>query len=306
MPATNFLSVDIVSDVVCPWCIIGYKQLQRAVDMMGDRIEIGVRWHPFQLAPNLPPEGQDMRDYVRERYGATPEQSRGNRARLVEIGTSLGIAFTFGDDSRIYNTHRAHELLVWAGEEGAQTALKMALFEAYFTRGENVSETDVLLNAAECAGLDRDAARAVLEDGRYADSVDAEVAHWQDQNVTGVPAFIVNGKFMVPGAQDAETWVRLIERVLQKEAARQTSAPFLEGAKQGLCLQNWRMARWGYSRIALAPSMFRSVPLVKLESSQERKMIAFATSSGVPTRPIGCAEAIAISISSTVAPPALR
>ncbi len=219
MSAPVALSIDIVSDVVCPWCIIGYRQLQRAVGMMGDRVEIGVRWHPFQLAPLLPPEGQDMRDYVRERYGATPEQSRANRARLIELGASLGIDFAFGDDSRIYNTHRAHELLTWAGEAGGQTALKLALFEAYFTRQENVSDTDVLLGAVERAGLDAQAARAVLEDGRYAAAVDAEIAHWQDQNITGVPAFIVGGKYMVPGAQDADTWVRLIERVMAKEAA---------------------------------------------------------------------------------------
>lgn len=219
MSAPFALSIDIVSDVVCPWCIIGYRQLQRAVGMMGNRVEIGVRWHPFQLAPYLPPEGQDMREYVRERYGATPEQSRANRARLGELGDSLGIAFNFGDDSRIYNTHRAHELLSWAGEAGGQTALKLALFEAYFTRQENVWDTAVLLAAVERAGLDPDAARAVLEDGRYAAAVDAEIAHWQDQNITGVPAFIAGGKYMIPGAQDADTWVRLIERVMAKEAA---------------------------------------------------------------------------------------
>jgi predicted DsbA family dithiol-disulfide isomerase len=219
MSAPHALSIDIVSDVVCPWCIIGYKQLQRAVGMMGDRVEIGVRWHPFQLAPYLPPEGQNMRDYVRERYGATPEQSQSNRARLVDLGTSLGIDFAFGEDSRIYNTHRAHELLSWAGEAGGQTALKLALFEAYFTRGENVSDTGVLLDTVERAELDREAAQKVLADGRYAATVDAEIAHWQDQNITGVPAFIVGGKYMIPGAQDADTWVRLLERVMTKEAA---------------------------------------------------------------------------------------
>jgi predicted DsbA family dithiol-disulfide isomerase len=213
------ITIDIVSDVVCPWCVIGYRQLERAVGMMADRVDVGVQWHPFQLAPTLPPEGQTTRDYVRERYGATPEQSRENRDRITSLGASLGIDFRFDDDSRIYNTHRAHQLLAWAGEVGGQTALKLALFEAYFTARQNVSDTEVLLVVAEAIGLDPDTARTVLEDGRYAATVDAEIAHWQDQNITGVPAFIVNSGYMVPGAQDSETWVRVLERVIEKERA---------------------------------------------------------------------------------------
>jgi predicted DsbA family dithiol-disulfide isomerase len=213
------IMIDIVSDVVCPWCIIGYRQLERAVGMIGGRADVVVRWHPFQLAPYLPPEGQATRDYMRERYGASPEQSHGNRARLIAVGETLGIDFHFGEESRIYNSHRAHELLAWAGENGGQTALKLALFDAYFTREENISDASVLIAAVERAGLDPEAARAVLDDGRYAATVDAEIAHWQDQNITGVPAFIINNKHMVPGAQDAETWVRLLDRVMEKAAA---------------------------------------------------------------------------------------
>jgi predicted DsbA family dithiol-disulfide isomerase len=213
------IMIDIVSDVVCPWCIIGYRQLERAVGMIGGQADVVVRWHPFQLAPYLPPEGQATRDYMRERYGASPEQSQGNRARLIAVGETLGIDFHFGEESRIYNSHRAHELLAWAGENGGQTALKLALFDAYFTREENISDASVLIAAVERAGLDPEAARAVLDDGRYAATVDAEIAHWQDQNITGVPAFIINNKHMVPGAQDAETWVRLLDRVMEKAAA---------------------------------------------------------------------------------------
>jgi predicted DsbA family dithiol-disulfide isomerase len=213
------ITIDIVSDVVCPWCVIGYRQLERAVGMMADKVDVGVRWHPFQLAPTLPPEGQTTRDYARERYGATPEQSRENRDRITSLGASLGIDFRFDDDSRIYNTHKAHQLLAWAGEVGGQTALKLALFETYFTAQLNVSDTEVLLAAAKTAGQDPDAARTVLDDRRYAAKVDAEIAYWQDQNITGVPAFIVKSGYMVPGAQDAETWVRVLERVIEKEAA---------------------------------------------------------------------------------------
>ena len=212
------IHIDIVSDVVCPWCIIGYRELERAVGMLGERVEVGVRWHPFQLAPSLPSEGQASRDYMRERYGASPEQSRGNRARLVERGAALGIDFRFSEEGRIYNTLKAHQLLYWAGEAGGQTPLKLALFDAYFTREENIADTEILLAAVARVGLDVEEARAVLAEDRYADAVRKEVEYWQDQNVTGVPAFVINGKYMIPGAQDAETFARVLERVLLKEA----------------------------------------------------------------------------------------
>jgi predicted DsbA family dithiol-disulfide isomerase len=213
------LHIDIVSDVVCPWCAIGYAQLERAIGKMGDRVEVGVRWHPFQLAPKLPPEGQNIADYTRDRYGATPEQSTSSRTRITDAGKALGLEFNYSADSRIYNTRRAHKLLTWAGETGRQTALKKALFHAYFTEQKNVSDDAVLLDAVEAAGLDRAAAARALDDPRYDTIVEAEFAHWLDQNINGVPAFIVNGKYMIPGAQDADTFVRVLEKVMEKEAA---------------------------------------------------------------------------------------
>jgi predicted DsbA family dithiol-disulfide isomerase len=210
------LRIDIISDVVCPWCVIGYRQLERAVGMMGDRAEISVRWHPFELAPALPPEGQRLADYSRERYGATPEQAATSRTRITETGKALGIEFRYGPDSRIHNSFKAHQLLAWAGETGGQTALKLALFHAYFTDQANITETDVLLDAVEAAGLNRDAAAAVLADERYAAQVRGEQAYWHDQNISGVPAFLINDKYMIPGAQDAETFGRVLERVLEQ------------------------------------------------------------------------------------------
>jgi predicted DsbA family dithiol-disulfide isomerase len=210
------LTIDIVSDVVCPWCIIGYRGLEAAAQALGNRADIVVRWHPFELAPATPPEGQLLTDYTRERYGATPEQSSKNRARLVDTGRALGIDFRYAPESRIYNSHKAHELLIWAGEQGRQTALKLALFQAYFTGQANISDDTVLLDAVQSVGLGRDEAQAILTDRRYAAAVDAEVAHWQDQNITGVPAYIIDGKYMIPGAQDSETFTRVLERVLER------------------------------------------------------------------------------------------
>lgn len=213
------VTIDIVSDVACPWCAVGYKGLERALEALGDRIDAKVSWHPFELAPDTPPAGQKLTDYVRERYGASPEQSAKNRSRIVDAGAALGIDFRYSDESRIYNTFKAHQLLHWAGGQGRQTELKLAFFKAYFTDQANVSEDEVLLAAVESVGLDRAEAAAVLADGRYAGTVRAEEEYWRDENIAGVPAFIINGKFMVPGAQDAATFVRVLERVMEREAA---------------------------------------------------------------------------------------
>jgi predicted DsbA family dithiol-disulfide isomerase len=218
-PAKYQLTVDIVSDVVCPWCSIGFRQMEIAVGQIADRADVAVRWHPFELAPTTQPEGQKLSDYTRERYGASAEQSRANRDRLIATGKALGLEFNYSSESRIYNSHRAHQLLAWAGETVGQTALKLELFRAYFTDQSNIYETDILLLAVERAGLDVGAAREILADGRYAAQVTAEIAHWQDQNITGVPAFIVNGKVMIPGAQDVDTFVRIFDRVIERQVA---------------------------------------------------------------------------------------
>jgi predicted DsbA family dithiol-disulfide isomerase len=212
------IRIDIVSDVVCPWCVIGYRQLERAIGQMADRAEVSVRWHPFELAPGMPIEGQLTSDYMAERYGASVEQGRANRDRLIGVGAPLGIDFRYSDDSRIYNSFNAHQLLCWAGEVGGQTRLQLALFHAYFTDQVNIAETDVLLDVVESVGLDRVEAAAVLDDQRYAAQVRDAETYWHDQNVTGVPAYIVNGTAMIPGAQDADTFVRVLDKVIARAA----------------------------------------------------------------------------------------
>ena len=212
--ALPVITIDIVSDVVCPWCIIGYRQLETAIEAVAGRAHVDLSWHPFELVPGMAHEGQNSRDYMADRYGATPEQGRANRDKMVGIGQTLGIDFAFSEDSRIYNTHKAHELLAWAADSGKQTALKLAFFEAYFTAQANISSDDILLAAVESVGLNRAEAAAVLTDGRYKALVDAEIAQAYDQNVTGVPAYIINGTYLVPGAQDSATFEAILEKVI--------------------------------------------------------------------------------------------
>lgn len=210
------LRIDIVSDVVCPWCIIGYKQLQRALAQMEGRFTVDIHWQPFELNPQMPPRGQELREHIALKYGTTPEQSRGARSRLTELGASLGFSFDYFDGMRIYNTFLAHQLLHWAAHTGKQTELKLALFEAFFSRRENVGDPNMLALIATRAGLDQQQALEVLESGRYAREVRREQAHWLDQEVHAVPMFYFNNSFPVPGAQEAQTFVRVLEKLGEK------------------------------------------------------------------------------------------
>lgn len=210
---TVSLQVDIVSDVVCPWCIIGYKQLQKALATMPDAYEVNLRWHPFELNPQMPEGGQDLREHLAMKYGTTPAQSGAVRERLTALGTSLGFTFDYFDGMRMVNTFRAHQLLHWAGEQGMQTPLKLALFEAFFSRREDVSDPELLAEVAGRTGLPAAEAREVLEDQRYAAVVRSEQQQWLDREVHAVPTFLFNGQVTVPGAQEAGTFVRVLERL---------------------------------------------------------------------------------------------
>jgi len=207
------LEVDIVSDVVCPWCIIGYKQLMKALAALPGQFDVTLRWHPFELNPRMPGEGQELREHLVQKYGTSAAQSQGARARLSALGESLGFTFDYFEGMRMVNTFRAHQLLHWAGEQGRQTELKLVLFEAFFSHRENVNDPEVLVAAAGRAGLDSAQAGAVLSDARYANVVRQEQQEWLDREVHAVPTFYFQQQYVVPGAQEAEAFVRLLQKI---------------------------------------------------------------------------------------------
>ncbi|MCA9672503.1 MAG: DsbA family oxidoreductase [Myxococcales bacterium] len=214
------IRIDIVSDVVCPWCIVGYRKLQRALEQLGDAApEVTVRWHPFELNPHMPPEGQDLREHLREKYGTSVEQSRGVRQRLTAIGAELGFAFDFNDEMRIYNTFRAHQLLAWADEQGQTTALELALFETYFKRQQNLYDIGVLGETAARAGLDGAQAERVLHDQIYSDAVRTHEREWLHKGVHAVPTFVLDDRYLIPGAQDPEVFIDAFGRVSRDNVA---------------------------------------------------------------------------------------
>ena len=220
------LKIDIVSDVVCPWCIIGYKQLQRALEQRPGQFDVSIRWHPFELNPDMPEQGQDIAEHVAMKYGATAAQSSAARQRLVALGESLGFHFDYSGDRRMRNTFRAHQLLHWADQQGLQTPLKLALFEAYFSRGEDVSSPGVLAAVAGSVGLDQRAAEDVLADGRFAETVRAEQRLWMDRDVYAVPAFFFDDGYPVPGAQEPEIFLRLLDKLYHRKTQAISRADF--------------------------------------------------------------------------------
>jgi predicted DsbA family dithiol-disulfide isomerase len=210
---TKPMTIDFVSDVVCPWCIIGLNGLEQALDRVGDLVKADIHFQPFELNPDMPPEGQNIREHVAEKYGSTPEQSAAARAMIRDRAASVGFTMATKDDSRIYNTFDAHRLLHWAGLTDKQGALKHALFDAYFTEGLNPGDHAVLVQAAEAAGLDPEAAREVLETNAYAKEVREAEKFWHGQGVNAVPAVIINGKYIISGGQPPEAFERALRSI---------------------------------------------------------------------------------------------
>ena len=209
------IQVDIVSDVMCPWCIVGFRQLEQALAATG--MGARARWQPFELNPDMGPEGQNLAEHIAQKYGASPEQSAQNRARLQQIGQSLGIDFAFTPDSRIVNSFAAHQLLEFALGVGLQHPLKLALFRAHFTDQRDVSDPDVLLDVAEAVGIVRADAAQVLDSGVLADPVRQKQAFWTSRGISGVPSMIFAETYLVTGAQGAETYAELLQKVAQEE-----------------------------------------------------------------------------------------
>lgn len=211
--SAHVIDIDIVSDVMCPWCIVGFRQLEQALGLTGMGAQ--VRWHPFELNPDMPPEGQNLAEHIAQKYGASPAQSARNRAQLTAIGQDLGIDFAFSDDSRIVNSFEAHQLLDFALTQGLQHPLKLALFRAHFTDRRDVSDRDVLLEVAEEVGLDRAAALEVLTSGALTGSVREKQAFWTSHGITGVPSMVFDGKYLITGAQGAETYGKVLRKVTE-------------------------------------------------------------------------------------------
>ncbi len=220
------LTIDIYSDVMCPWCAIGYGQLTKALDELGCEIEAEVRWRPFELNPDMPPEGEEQEAHLARKYGRSAEEGAAVRGQMRAIADAAGVSLAYeGDDggdpppAMMWNTRECHKLLTFALEQAGpqvQTQLKLALFKAHFNHRRPLNDRETLLDIAADAGLQREAAKAALDDAALDARVLAEERQAWDLNITGVPAMIVNDKFLIPGAQAPEVYVNALRRVADK------------------------------------------------------------------------------------------
>lgn len=221
MPQT--LKIDFVSDISCPWCAIGLSALGVALERIGNEIAVDIEVQPFELNPDMGPKGQEISQYLTQKYGSTPEEQAEIRENIRQRGASVG--FTFREEGRewIYNTFDAHRLLHWAAEPdtrppGRQLALKKALMRSYFTLGESPASHDVLQKVAAETGFDPTEVAEVLASDRYADAVRTRERQFTDAGVHSVPAVIINHQYLISGGQPAEVF----ESALRKIAADAT------------------------------------------------------------------------------------
>ena len=227
MTQARKLTIDIWSDVMCPWCLVGWGNLRQALDQLEGEIAADIRWHAFELNPDMAPEGEERTAHIARKYGRTLEQSKGVQDQMRGAAQAAGVSLDYeGEEpappAMMWNTFEAHKLLTWAGEVhgyARQTALKLALFEAHFNHRRPIGEVQVLLDIAEETGFARAEAEAALASEDIAHKTRTEERAAWELNISGVPAMVVADKFLIPGAQPPEAYVDVLRRVAKKTAA---------------------------------------------------------------------------------------
>lgn len=224
---TQTLTIDIYSDVMCPWCLIGYGQLTRALAELDGEIAAMIRWRAFELNPQMAPQGEEQEAHLSRKYGRPAEEGARLRGQMKAIAESAGVSLSYEGEGEappamMWNTRDCHKLLAFALDEAGakvQTALKLALFRTHFNERQPLNDRSLLLDIAASLGLHREAAKAALDDPALEARVLAEEAQAWDMNISGVPAMIIENKFLIPGAQSPEAYVNALRRVAQKVRA---------------------------------------------------------------------------------------
>jgi len=210
------LRIDIVSDVVCPWCVIGFINLQKAIKELNDRIEFEISWKPYELHPEIPQNGYDKKLYLEQKFG----DSYGRQStykQIEEIGSSLGFEFNFYKTKRIPNTFNAHRLLWKAGKDGLQTELSQALFKAYFTDGRDVGSIEVLSDIADEVGMKKLETKEFLNSKEGGQETADEEMSFIERSIGAVPTYFINNKYIIQGGQEPETFISFLNKILVKE-----------------------------------------------------------------------------------------
>ncbi|MDP9878534.1 putative DsbA family dithiol-disulfide isomerase [Variovorax boronicumulans] len=219
---TAHLKIDFVSDVSCPWCAVGLGSLEAALKRVAPEVTAELHFQPFELNPQMPPEGQDTFEHLNQKYGSSREQQAQAREAIRQRGAAVGFEFSAGGRPRVYNTFNAHRLLHWAELEdpAKQVALKKLLLKAYFTDSQNPSDIEVLVGAATEAGLDAARAREILAGDEFAAETRERERLYTDAGIHSVPAIIINDQHLISGGQPVEVF----ERALRQIAGAQPSS----------------------------------------------------------------------------------
>ncbi|CAM3633157.1 DsbA family oxidoreductase [Polynucleobacter brandtiae] len=215
------LKIDVVSDIACPWCAVGIGNLMQAIDALGIREKINLEFQPFELNPSMPVGGQDAIEHLTQKYGMDEAQVKANQANIRARAKTAGYDFHPEGRKRVYNTFNCHRLLYWALLEkgsGAQHQLKHQLLKAYFEDASDMDEINTLLNAVDRAGLDRVAAREIIQSNQYVDEVKALEREYTQAGISAVPAVIFNNQSLISGAQSVESYQNAIEKILSDSA----------------------------------------------------------------------------------------
>ncbi|MBD3584190.1 DsbA family oxidoreductase [Salinimonas sp. HHU 13199] len=211
------LSIDIISDIACPWCAIGYGRLREALDASSE-IDAEISWRAFELNPDPDAVREPIGPALAKKYNMSEQQVDETQQQMKDAAHALGINFDNMDSRYTCNTFDAHRLVKWSAQFEKQTPMKLALFDAYFGHAQSVDEKDVLLSCAESAGLDRNEAQSVLESDDYAQAVRDEEKLWQQAGISSVPAFVINQKYLISGAQESDALVKALSDIAIKES----------------------------------------------------------------------------------------
>jgi predicted DsbA family dithiol-disulfide isomerase len=228
-PTTNqdyiqpMITLDIISDPICPWCYIGKARLDQAIAETGiDPFDVS--WRIFQLNPTMPPDGMDRREYLEAKFGG-PEGAERVYSRVRQTAAEAGLELDFDKIKRTPNTFDAHRLIRWAKVTGNQTAVVQQLFHRYFENGEDISNHETLLDVAESAGMERPVVAKILAGDADRDVLNQEEDAARNMGVSGVPCFVIGGRYVLNGAQDVATWKKVIAEISEAVAKEPEQQP---------------------------------------------------------------------------------
>ncbi len=211
------LKIDIVSDIVCPWCVIGFQNLKAAMDELQSELKFEIFWKPYELHPEIPQEGYDKKLYMQQKFGSS--NTRSPYEEITKVGESIGFEFNFSKTKRIPNTFMAHRLLWKAEQCNLQTELSEALFKAYFTDGLDIGTKEILSNISHSVGMNKENTISFLESKEGGQEVADLELDFIERSIGAVPTYFINDKYIIQGGQEPETFVSFLRKIIQKENA---------------------------------------------------------------------------------------